>query len=140
MFKRIMVAFDNSVYAQKALDKGLALAEASGGLLELITVVQLPDYADTIGEVNEMISDGKRFYQPAHEHAAIEAQKRGIKFASNMLHGHIGETLVYYAKENAVDLILMGSHGRSVVGRLLLGSVSNYVVKHARCPVLIVRE
>ena len=140
MFKHIMVAFDNSVHGQKALAKGLELAGATGAVLDLITVVQLPDYAGTIDEVDEMIRDGKRFYQEAHDKAAAEAQKRNIKFSSRMLHGHIGETLIKYANDNGVDLIVMGSHGRSAVGRLLLGSVSNYVVKHAKCPVLIVRE
>lgn len=140
MFKHIIIAFDNSVYAHKALDKGLALAEASNAFLELIIVIQLPDYAGTIDEVDEMIEDGKKFYQAAQEQATADAQKRGIKFTSHILHGHIGETLVKYAKDNMVDLILMGSHGRSAVGRLLLGSVSNYVVKYASCPVLIVRE
>jgi nucleotide-binding universal stress UspA family protein len=57
-----------------------------------------------------------------------------------MLHGHIGQTLVKYVVDSGVDLIVTGSHGRSAVGRLLLGGVSDYVVKHARCPVLIVRE
>lgn len=140
MFKHIMVAFDNSTHANKALEKALAMAEANGALLELITVVQLPDYAGTIDEVDEMIRDGKRFYQDAHDRAAAEAQKKGVKFDSKMLHGHVGETLVKYAGGAGVDLIVMGSHGRSAVGRLLLGSVSNYVVKHAKCPVLIVRE
>ncbi|MCL6560967.1 MAG: universal stress protein [Firmicutes bacterium] len=140
MFKHIMVAFDNSVHAQKALEKGLALAEACDAALDLVTVVQLPDYAGTIDEVDEMIRDGKRFYQEAHERAAAEAKKRVTLFQSKILHGHIDETLVKYANDNGVDLIVMGSHGRSAVGRLLLGSVSSYVVKHARCPVLIVRD
>lgn len=140
MFNHIMVAFDNSTHAKKALDKALALAEAGGAKVDLITVVHLPDYAGTIDEVDEIIRDGKRFYQDSHNQAAAEAQKRGIKFTTKILHGHIGETLVKYANDNGIDLIVMGSHGRSAVGRLLLGSVSNYVVKHARCPVLIVRE
>jgi len=140
VFKHIMVAFDNSAHGQKALAKGLELAGTTGAVLDLVTVVQLPDYAGTIDEVDEMIRDGKRFYQEAHDKAAAEAQKGNIKFSSRMLNGHIGETLIKYANDNGVDLIVMGSHGRSAVGRLLLGSVSSYVVKHAKCPVLIVRE
>lgn len=140
MFEHLMVAFDNSVYAQKALVKGLALAEMNGAFIELITVVQLPDYAGTIDEVDEMIREGKKFYQSAHDQAIAEGQKRGIKIETHILNGHIGEVLVKYAKEKAVDLIIMGSHGRSAVGRLLLGSVSNFVVKHASCPVMIIRE
>ncbi|MCL6634204.1 MAG: universal stress protein [Peptococcaceae bacterium] len=140
MFKKIMVAFDNSVHAQKALGRALELAAACGAALDLVTVVQLPDYAGTIDEVDEMIREGRKFYQEAHDRAAAEAQKRGLKFQSKMLQGHVGEALVRYAGDAGADLIVMGSHGRSAVGRLLLGSVSNYVVKHARCPVLIVKE
>lgn len=140
MFKRIMLAFDNSSHSHKALVKGLELAVALNSAFDLVTVVQLPDYAGTIDEVDEVIRDGKKFYQKAHDWAAAEAQKKGINFGSKMLHGHIGETLVKYARESGADLIVMGSNGRSNVGRLLLGSVSNYVVKHARCPVMIVRE
>lgn len=140
MFKHIMVAFDNSTHSYRALEKAFALAEAGGAELDLITVVHLPDYAGTIDEVDEIIREGKKFYRDAHDRVAAEAQKRGIKFAAKMLHGHIGETLARYAAESGVDLIVMGSHGRSAVGRLLLGSVSNYLAKHAKCPVLIVRD
>lgn len=66
MFKHIMAAFDNSVHGRKALAKGLDLAGATGAVLDLVTVVQLPDYAGTIDEVDEMIRDGKRFYREAH--------------------------------------------------------------------------
>jgi len=135
-----MVAFDNSSHAQKALEKGLELAEAGDAALDLVTVVQLPDYAGTIDEVDEMIRDGKRLYQDAYNRAAVEAKKRIALFNSKILHGHIGETLVKYARDSEVDLIVMGSHGRSAVANILLGSVSNYVVKHAKCPVLIIRK
>jgi len=140
VFKHIMVAFDNSSHAQKALEKGLELAEAGDAVLDLVTVVQLPDYAGTIDEVDEMIQDGKRLYQDAHDRAAVEVKKRIALFNSKILHGHIGETLVKYANDSGVDLIVMGSRGRSAVANLLFGSVSNYVVRHAKCPVLIIRE
>lgn len=45
-----------------------------------------------------------------------------------------------YENENNIDLIITGSHGKSKVGKLLLGSVSDFIAKHAKCPVLIVRE
>ena len=80
------------------------------------------------------------FSSRAHERVSAEAQKRGVQLTTKMLYGHIGETLVKYAAESKAELIVMGSHGRSAVGRLLLGSVSDYVVKHAKCPVMIVRE
>ncbi|NLI12259.1 universal stress protein [Pelotomaculum propionicicum] len=140
MFEHIMVAFDNSNQAQKALDKAFQIAEFHHSFVELISVVLIPDYAATIDEVEEMIGDGKRFYQAIHERYAAEAKARDIKFASKVLQGHIGESIVNYANDNALDLIVMGSYGRSAISRLLMGSVSNYVVRHARCPVMVVKE
>ncbi len=140
MFERIMVAFDNSNQAQKALKKAFQIAEFHQSFLELISVVQLPDYAATIDEVEEMLSDGKKFYNAIHEQYEAEAKSRGIRFECKVLHGHVGETLVKYANDNAIDLVVMGSYGRSAMSRLLMGSVSNYVVRRARCPVMVVKE
>lgn len=139
MFKHIMIAFDNSNHANKALEKAMMIAAAGGAALDLVTVVQLPDYAGTIDEVDEIIGSGKKFFKDAHERATAEAQNKGINLSTKMLHGHIGESLVKYAGDNRVDLIVMGSHGRSIVGKLLLGSVSNYVIKHAKCPVMVIK-
>lgn len=140
MFAHIMVAFDNSNQAQKALEKAFQIAAFHHSFVELISVVQIPDYTATIDEVEEMIGDGKKFYQAIHERYVAEANAREIKFASKVLQGHIGESIVNYANDNAVDLIVMGSYGRSAISRLLMGSVSNYVVRHARCPVMVVKE
>lgn len=140
MFKYILVAFDNSTYSNKALEKAMAMAADNKAAVDLVTVVQLPDYAGSIDEVDEIIQEGKKFFLGAHERVSAEAQKRGVQLTTKMLYGHIGETLVKYAAESGAELIVMGSHGRSAMGRLLLGSVSDYVVKHAKCPVMIVRE
>ena len=54
--------------------------------------------------------------------------------------GHPAETIVRMARELAVDLIIMATHGRTGVSHLLLGSVAEHVVRHAPCPVLTVRQ
>jgi nucleotide-binding universal stress UspA family protein len=141
MFERIMVAFDNSIHAQKALRMGYEIANAHHSYLHIVAVVQLPDYAGTIDEVDEMVREGKKFYEDAMNKAVAEAERQGInRISSKMLYGHVGETLVKYANENKIDLIITGSHGRSALGKLLLGSVSGFITKHAQCHVLIVRE
>lgn len=140
MFEHIMVAFDNSNESQKALQKAFQIAEFHQSFVELISVVQLPDYAATIDEIEEMLGDGKKFYESIHEQYEAEAKSRGIKFERKVLHGHVGETLVKYANDNVIDLIVMGSYGRSAISRLLMGSVSNFVVRRARCPVMVVKE
>jgi nucleotide-binding universal stress UspA family protein len=65
--------------------------------------------------------------------AGLEAQPR-IRF------GNTAAEILAEAEEGGYDLIIMGSHGRGVLGGFLLGSVSNRVVHHAKCPVLIVRR
>ena len=54
--------------------------------------------------------------------------------------GEVAEEVVGLAEELEVDLIIVGTRGRSVIGRALMGSVSDSVVRHAHCPVTIVRE
>lgn len=53
--------------------------------------------------------------------------------------GLAGEKIVAFVKKENCDLIVMSAHGRSGLGRVLLGSVTDYVVRHASCPVLVVR-
>ncbi|MFZ5595476.1 MAG: universal stress protein [Bacillota bacterium] len=139
MFKRIMLAFDNSLNAQKAVQMGYELAKTHNCEMHVVAVIHLPDYAGTIDEVDDVVKEGKKFYTEAINAVVAEGVKQGIEMHSKILYGHIGNTLIKYAKENGVDLIITGAHGRSPIGKLLLGSVSDYVVKHSGCPVLIVK-
>jgi len=59
--------------------------------------------------------------------------------ASRAWEGDAGESIVEASEAETADLIVVGTHGRGAVGRLFLGSVSDHVVRHARCPVMVVR-
>ena len=63
----------------------------------------------------------------------------GVRVSFLVWEGEPGEAIVEAATSEQVDLIVVGSHGRSGMGRFLIGSVSDYVVRRAPCPVLVVR-
>jgi nucleotide-binding universal stress UspA family protein len=69
-----------------------------------------------------------------------KAKKAGVRDVDTVqLKGHVSETVLAYIESHRVDLLVMGSRGLSTSSRFLLGSVSDAVVHHALCPVLIVR-
>ena len=78
------------------------------------------------------------------EHVAqsLVARGRSIGVAVDFLvwEGDPGESIIEAATAEAADLIVVGSHGRGTVGRFLIGSVSDHVVRNAQCPVLVVRS
>jgi len=69
-----------------------------------------------------------------------EARAAGAKASYLVWEGDAGDAITAAADAEGADLIVVGSHGRSTVGRFLLGSVSDHVVHHASCPVLVVRS
>ena len=75
----------------------------------------------------------------AVERVVLRARAGGADAASLTWDGDAGESIVEAAAAEHADLIVVGTHGRGAVGRLFLGSVSDHVVRHARCPVMVVR-
>ncbi len=69
----------------------------------------------------------------------VEARAAGANASYLVWEGEAGDAITVAAEAEGADLIVVGSHGRSTVGRFLLGSVSDHVVHHAGCPVLVVR-
>ena len=67
-----------------------------------------------------------------------QARRSGVDAAYLTFEGQPGEAIVQAAEAEAADMVVVGAHGRTVVGRLLLGSVSEFLVRHARVPVLVV--
>jgi len=142
MFKRIVVAYDGSDHAMKALITAIELAKAFNSKLDVVEVV---DTAALLGMgfapiPSEVIAQIYNKAQNDVEQAKKKAQEAGVKdVTSQVLEGDPATSLIEYASRNGADLIVMGSRGLSTFKRLVLGSVSSKVVQESRIPVLVVK-
>lgn len=92
--------------------------------------------ADAIVELNRT---QERYHRDTAERGSAELQKAGLRSAGSLLQGDPRHALIEEARRIKADLIVVGSHGRSGVAKILLGSVASHVVSHAPCSVLVVR-
>lgn len=145
MFKHILLATDGSVASEHAAQLAVGLARTHGAKLTAVYVVDPYPYIG-VGEINPM---GFQAYmaaaqaQASEAHAKIEALcKEGAQVALDArLVEDVGAAsgIVQTAEAVGADLIVVGSHGRSGIARLMLGSVSTKVVAESKVPVLISR-
>ncbi len=142
MFKRIVVAYDGSDHAIKALNTAIELAKAFDSKLDVVEVV---DTAALLGMgfapiPSDVIAQIYNKAQNDVEQAKKKAQEAGVKdVTSQVLEGDPATSIIEYASKNGADLIVIGSRGLSTFKRLILGSVSSKVVQEARVPVLVVK-
>ncbi len=145
MYKNILIATDGSELADKGVTHGLALAKATGAKVIVVTVSD-PWTAFVTGEIGASfpIDEYERAcevnasailsaVEKRAEAAGVTCQKRYVKDQFP------AEGILETAKDDGADLIVMASHGRSGVQRLLLGSQANTVVTHSKVPVLVCR-
>jgi nucleotide-binding universal stress UspA family protein len=140
-FRRIIIAVDGSVFAARAANVGFELARSLGAEAALIhvidpSVVVAPEGGYPAGELIAMAEqDGKRLLAGFSQRASVQSPP--LEFIQV---GKPATEIVKAAQEWPADLIVIGSHGRGGVQRLLLGSVADGVMRHAKCPVLVVRS
>jgi nucleotide-binding universal stress UspA family protein len=143
--RRILVPTDFSPCSQNALAYGAALAEKFGAELVVLHVVQ--DLAVFIPEAvlgaPPPLPPVQQFIAAAR--AALDRAIAGLGLSGVAVRGEVGEgppaeEVVRLAREQAVDLIVMGTYGHTGLAHLLLGSVAERVVRRAPCPVLTVRR
>lgn len=146
MYEKILVPVDGSPTASRGLDEAIKLARLTGASLRLLNVVDLwslamsadasmgggPDVLTLLREGGQAIlADAK-----AHVEAA---GVRADAVLSDSLAGRVSEVIVDQATSWGADLIVIGTHGRRGVGRLVLGSDAEQVARMAPVPVLLVR-
>lgn len=147
MYKRILVATDGSKLSDKAVQHALQLADMTGA--EVVALKVVPRYPQTYfeGGVALALSEVARIEKQWHDDAmasvnAVKAagQKLEVKVkpvtARNDL---VAEAIIATAKRQKCDLIVMASHGRRGIKRLLLGSETQQVLTHSHTPVLVLR-
>jgi nucleotide-binding universal stress UspA family protein len=143
MFKHILVPVDGSDCSLYALDMAASFAREQQARLSICTVVDPAKAAAmAFGEaamsaacMNALDDEGKVLVQDA------AARIRATWVADvEVLDGAPVDSIVEYARETSVDLIIVGSHGRSGLSRLVLGSVAEGVIRNAASPVMVVRH
>ena len=145
MFRKILVCLDGSSLAEQVLPYATEVAERFGSKIVLLQVVHLPaSFAAAAAQGGEKIleEETRRLAGEATaylEGVAAPLRAKGLEVETAAQEGPPSETIVAYARENAVDLIAIGTHGRKSLGRLVFGSVADHVLKHSNVPVLTVK-
>ncbi len=145
--KRILVPTDFSACSRAALDYALMLARRFEARLELLHVVWTPPPFIGFEVMMVQVSDSSTFGQLVRKQAEEEMQKLvdtiepeiREQIQRRFVVGEASEAIVETAKGEGQDLIVMGTHGRSGLSHMVLGSVTEKVVRRAPCPVLTIR-
>ena len=144
---QILVPVDFSDPSRAALDYAATLAQTFGATLDVLHVWEAPSFAP---RASGLISSGpgeptldeliRRSADESLDGFVEKARKHGVTVrSSRTVRGVPWHTIVAAAKEGNYDLVVIGTHGRTGLPRVLLGSVAENVVRHAHCPVLSVR-
>ncbi len=148
-FKKIMVATDGSACSGLVAEKGIELARLSGGKVYAVYVVSTDYLVPINGDSFPMSVDP--YWESIHEAWKKQGQeavnsvkslgeKKGINVELVLLEGNPSEELIRYAEEEKMDIIVMGTLGKTGLDKLLLGSVAEKMVRHSKVPVMVVRD
>ncbi|MGZ5180706.1 MAG: universal stress protein [Ramlibacter sp.] len=143
LYKRILVPVDGSEASNRALDAALQLARDSGGLVramhdlnELAYITPYEDSAMTAESARGLAQQVLQGALAACEKAGVPADSRLVEAPGRRL----GDTVAAEATDWQADLVVIGTHGRRGLQRLLLGSGAEQIIRLAPVPVLVVRE
>jgi nucleotide-binding universal stress UspA family protein len=135
-FHNILIGYDGSPQSQKALEMAMAMANSMDAKLAVMTVTRPPEPATSV-ELHAVIDDFQERCAGELRKISGAARRNGIGVKTICAVGHPAEQIVRRAEEDHVDLIILGRRGTGTFAKLVLGSVSEQVLKYASCPVLV---
>lgn len=133
-----LLAADGSDFSEEAIRESISLAKASGSKVTALRVVEFNPEFEALAPsyVEKMESEAIAYINSIKE----RAKKEGVDCEGLVERGIPYEVILNKAKEKHADMILMGSHGRTGIERLLMGSVTERVIGHAECDVLVAKS
>jgi nucleotide-binding universal stress UspA family protein len=139
-YERVLVPTDGSDTAERAVDHALAIAEAFDGELHALTVVDVGAVASSSDIVpsDTVIESLTDRGEAAVADVAERADERGVEAVTEVRQEFPGSGILGYTREHEVDIVVMGTHGRTGLGRVLLGSTAERVIRRAEVPVCAV--
>ncbi len=142
MYKKILIPTDGSEHANRAAKHALWIAKESGAEILALSVIETAAFIGL--PADDLIMSTKNLLEEEASRALdklknlVKDSGYNIKLTLNIDEGSAADTILKVAEKENVDLIVMGTSGKHGIDRFLLGSVTEKVVRHATCPVLVV--
>jgi nucleotide-binding universal stress UspA family protein len=147
MYRNILVPVDGSETSRSGLLEAIKLAQVGGARLKLVNVVNTAvvamEYAAAFAELEDLPQRMRAEGEAVLKQAQDVVRQSGLEAEVSLLGttiDDVGELIVNNAREWPADVIVMGTHGRRGLARLVLGSNAEYVLRHTSVPVLLVRK
>ena len=142
IFKNILVPYDGTNFSNRAFQKALDIAKKDGSKITIFTVIE-GEYSAIMGysKINSQVikkqqSTAKKYIYKLESSAKNSNVPISVKIKQGAI---IVKEIINFAKSKKFNLIVMGSHGRTGLNKLILGSVTNGVAQQAKCSVMVVK-
>jgi len=155
LFEKILVPLDGSEHSLRALEIAIQLGKTFGGKITLIHVYSVTVRPIIMPEPTTLAPPGVPVMTPAEVSKVAEAARKAgsrilsdgedkvkvenVEVDTKLEEGHAVQEIIRVSKEGKYDLIVMGARGISKIREILLGSVSDGIIHHAVCPVLVIK-
>ncbi len=136
---KLLLATDLTEASASATEEAFELADRLGASLLVVSVIDPGSLLMPGGRFRVRIDQVRERREQLAQALVERGRDAGIEVSFLIWTGDPGDMIVSAAEAEHADMVLVGSHGRGAVGRFFLGSVSEHVVRHAPCPVLVVR-
>jgi len=133
----MLVGYDGSPQSEKAVEVAFSLADCIDSTVLIFAVARPPEPATSV-ELEAVLDDAREHYEEGFKKILEKARAHDLNVKTDMAVGHPGEQIIHRAEADKIDLIIVGRRGRSMISRMMLGSVSERVLRYAHCPVMVV--
>jgi len=142
-FKNILVPFDSSSFANRAFKRALEIADPNVSKITIVTVVTgiyQPSIGFSMKYSKELLDQHTKMLKKIFSKLENVANSKGIKLSLKILFDpSVSRAILNYLESSKFDLVVIGSHGRTGINKIILGSVANDIVQKSKCPVMVVK-
>ena len=141
-YRNIVIATDGSENTQRAISYGIEIAKLSGATVHALYVVDTSSFSAMPMDAGweEMYEIMKKEGEKAVYDIKERGEAAGVEVREVLWEGHPSTEIINFAEKNDIDLIVMGTLGKTGLDRFLLGSVAGNLVRHSKVPVMVVRD
>ena len=142
-FKNILVAYDSSSFSNRAFKRALDVAESNKSKITIVTVitgVYQPSIGFTMKYSEKMLEKYTKTLKKTFLNLESAAKEKNIKISLKILQDpSVAKAITNYVNSHKFDLVVIGSHGRTGLNKMILGSVANSITQKVKCPIMVVK-